>query len=41
MQLEMMLLLKKIIKLKESAKNLCQNADLTDCLSFQKKKNHY
>lgn len=38
MQLEMMLMLKRILKLKESAKNLCQNADLIDCSSFKKKK---
>lgn len=37
MQLEMMLMLKWILKLKESAKNLCQNADLIDCSSFKKK----
>lgn len=37
MQLEMMLMLKRILKLKESAKNLCQNADLIDCSSFKKK----
>lgn len=41
MQLEMMLMLKRILKLKESAKNLCQNADLIDCSSFKKQKNHY
>lgn len=37
MQLEMMLMLKRLLKLKESAKNLCQNADLIECLSLKNK----